>query len=133
MTLRIDSVSPSQIDQRGGHQFVISGLFPVDSDLEVYIGTAGDTTDARCYGGIGYGKLLQSANGSSLTCYSPALDNHGDLKLTVKIVSTGVTEVLDAAFTVLERNWNSKIFSMRSCFPGRLGVGLRRLEDEGRR
>lgn len=133
VTLQIDSVSVNQIDQRGGTPFVITGIFPVDSDLEVYLGANGDITDERCYGGLGYGKLPQSSDGTTVTCYSPALVDHGSLHLTVRIVSTQETETKTDAISVLERNWNSKQFSMRSHFPSWFDVGYRQLDGEDRR
>ena len=119
------------IGQDGGAELLATGTFPVNEDLQVYLGLTGTTADPSCYGGQGYGRRPQSQDGTTLRFWAPlyAAGQKGALKLTV--VYGGDTYVFDDVVTLVERVWRDKQFISRVSFPPWMAVG-RQLRDKGR-
>lgn len=85
--------TPSRIGVNGGYEIVLHGNFPIGVGLPVRI------EDALCYGGPGLGHAGQSADGSTLTVYSPPLPEEGYYSVTVEmgglLVEAGMIEVVE--------------------------------------
>ena len=97
---------------------MLTGTFPLATDLTVSIG------GVAAYGGQGFGTLPQSQDGVTLSVSVPPL-SPGDHQ--VAVIEEGEESVPAGALTILEHNWASKTFSMRSNFPPLYAVGPRTL------
>jgi hypothetical protein len=124
-TVALTSIDPELIGNSGGEQIAVAGTFPVNLGLTAYLGPNGDDTDPPCYGGEGFGYSPQSADGASLVVVAPPVDA-GAAYLTVVDPQTGDSSALP--ITVVESPDHSKVFAMRSSWPGWVGLGKRSID-----
>jgi hypothetical protein len=110
----------------GGHDVTITGTFPVNEPIEVFLGPHGNHFDAPCFGGAGYGYNPVSANGLTVTITTPPMAT-GTQKVTVRISRTNYAA---DDLKVVERVWRHKSYAIRSEFPPWSAVGARRLALE---
>jgi hypothetical protein len=122
------AVFPAVIDDEGGTELlVILGTeFGVNAEVQAYLGPLGTVEDPPCYAGRGYGYTPISEDGISIVCYAPPTAP-GSVFLTL-VYGEPPQTVVAGNVTVLERNFKSKRFSFRSCFPPWYGVGPRNME-----
>jgi len=126
MPVSITGLSAAVGSSEGGTIITItaSGL-TAGTDLGVYLGTAGNDTDPPCYGGQGYGYTPQSVDGQTVNVATPPLDP-GSYTLT--LVQGPSSDTI--AFTVVERAYYGRRFSIRKSFPSWVAAGNRRLDLE---
>lgn len=121
--LTLTSVSPSQVEDAGGDEIVITGQF-LDSDAQVFVVVSGQ--DVPCYSGAsGQGSRPRPVNPTTLRAVVPPLDIGGPYQL--KVVQGSQTAYLDLAVTTVARNWGTRVFRLRRVFPQWYATGPRDL------
>lgn len=127
----VDSINPSIISQDGGVEIIVTGLFPTNKALEIYLGFNGSTSDPLCYGGQGYKTSPMSQDGETVKFYSPHYNpmERGELKLT--IIYDDVPYVFGSLMTLIERSFKNKQLNIYSSFPPLMDTG-KRLRDKER-
>lgn len=111
----------------GGFTTTITGVFPVNVPLEVFIGPNNDATDPPCYGGEGRGYRPRSLDGTTLVLVTPPLSAGANF-LNWREVGGPLNAW--GGVSVIDRNWAMRTYRMRGLFPPWCGVGSRRLELE---
>lgn len=92
----------------GGYEIVIDGAMPAGVDIPVRVGPAGDATDPLCYGGPGLGYAGQSADGLTMTVYSPPLPTEEICNVTVDIGGLAIVGTLEVVAVPIKTAVESK-------------------------
>jgi hypothetical protein len=125
-TVSIDTVDPDPITTAGGHLITLTGTFPVDEALEVFLGPTGDETDDPCYSGeSGSGYSPSSSDGTTLEIVSPPMSK-GDRKITVRYDGDNYT----ADIEVVEYPYADVVFEVRHNWPKDFSTGPRDITSE---
>lgn len=129
MAVVVTSVDRATVFADGGYLIVLTGTFPLDTKLRVYIGTAGNTTDPQCVSGkAGQGKDVYALTTTTLRAYTPVMPAGGPYKIFVVAPDLGENGTLNAAITAVAPDFKSSVFSMRSVMPPRYATGPRTID-----
>jgi hypothetical protein len=110
----------------GGERMVITGIFPLGGEVQVYIGPLGSTLDPKTHSGTPGRRASVSRNGTELVVYLPKLAP-GVYNLTAV---SGLTVVhWPSAVTVRAANFASGQFALRAVFSPIFRVGPRSLDQ----
>lgn len=123
----IVSISPAIIDDRGGTILTLTGFFPVDTNINVYIGINRNSTDEPCYGGeAGYGYNCRSTDGVTLEVITPMLDLVGSQYVSAFHIYGSD----DFAITVIEHMFSDTEFEIKKSWEPNYNSGTRSLRNE---
>lgn len=129
MTTTITSINREAFPYNGGYLLQLNGTFDV-VPYNVHVGTTGNATDPVCYAGQGLGTSITPISTSLIECWLPEM-TLGEL-VKVFAVQEGTpadNDTLDEAFAVIERNYSSKLLSMKSLIAPNLAAGFRSMQN----
>ena len=124
--MQIDSVSPTGAFNDGGYRITLTGVFPANERLRVYLGTKGNDTDPVLYSGVpGQGSDVYPIGTTKVVAFVPLIEAGGPYVLTVAAPDLAQSVSLVDAVTIHKRQLHSRVFNLRRMFPPQWLVGPR--------
>lgn len=132
-SLIITSVAPNIVSRAGGDKVVVTGVFPQGVVIAPTL-TVQEHSDPLYipYSGIsGQGSGVLSINGTTLTFFTPRVDDETALSFLLTLTATGFTSAtLASALSLRQPFFFSQVYSMRSVMPPKFFTGPRNFENE---
>lgn len=132
MALSISVASPTQFSEDGGHQIEVTGVFVLGNQHRIHIGATGTASDPQCHSGkAGQGNILYPVSATLLRGYTPAgLPPGASYDVYVVDLDTSENDSLTDEVTIEERQYYTKVYSMRKQMPPYYKTGPRIIDQE---
>lgn len=128
MALTIDSIAPTVAMDAGGEALVISSSdFVQGESYNAYVGTTGTSADTPCYAGPGNGTAALCIDGATITVYTPEMTPGKILDIYVKQVGAAEEDTAAHALRVVDRSYNTALWSMKKQLSPNWAVGPREM------
>lgn len=122
--IQLDSVEPSTVEDDGGYEITLRGLFK-DETAKVYLKQG--ATLYECYSAkSGQGYDPRPRNPVTMIVATPPVPRG---VYDVRVVQGLDDDELAAALTVVARNWKSRVFDLRRLLPPWYKTGPRKLDS----
>lgn len=131
-TIAITAISHKVVSRVGGTAITLTGTFPINVALRVWMGPSGTSSDPPAYGGSGLGYTAYSPDGVTLQVASPPVDVVGNFSVTVNRADLAETVVAADMGKFVERALLGKGFFIRASNPPWMDVGQKTPDLEAR-
>lgn len=132
MALTLYLAVPTEVHEDGGTKLEIAGAFDayLGQAFEVYMGPAGDDTDAAAYTGVpGRPNLFYPLNGEKIVAYTPLLPR-GTNSIFVRHTASGQTGLLTDELEVYPKDFKTSVYDHRKAWAPIMDTGPRSVGGE---
>ena len=127
MSITLNAVSPIVLDGNGGAKLTIEGDFAEHLGQPFFVELVPAVGDVLVglTGRPGNPTEVSPLNSEKMVCYAPQATPGATYDLRVRRTDDSVSDTLAGVFTVLPKQYNTAVFSLRSILPPNYKTGPR--------